>query len=1119
MDRMCMLAPWKLVPEESQEGPWGMQRETRGRLCYASGARVLLAASAAPVAKADTRQPMDLSFRALALLLAVWVDAQKTSFILRPPISGALTRAEVTSRLRSFSFPAVRERRLSSFPGVSKRFREDWQLDVDDLIEQVKVAPGRQGEAVVTWLTKDRHLPSALQYAAAGSLFRRRADGQVNVYTMQICLPNSEVMLDPLLGPPGDASFRLFEGLVTVNVYTMQICLPNSEVMLDPLLGPPNIAFDFNQLTALINSSSFLPKDSDSWRYLPPEGDPWDFLARTNYCIDYKNPKAYYTSPYIHSVTLTNLRGSTDYNFQPLGSSRRFSFRTPPEVGAPGPYKLGVWADVGVTNVSFAVMTKMLQLDPDLLLTVGDLSYADGWAERWDIFGVMMEPLMSSRYHLAVPGNHEIIQNNGIDLIHRYPMPFRESGSESPFMFAHESGPVFVIGMAGSYSETDAGSAQWVFVEEKLRQVNRARTPWVIVMFHTPWYNSNNAHYLEGIKHQWDMEQMLYNHGVDIVFNGHVHSYERSHPVFNFSKDECGITHIVVGDAGNYEDDCNRGVIIYGHGLRLYWIVAVDCIRTVLYGAVLIWMQVLIAARLDLLEQSSQMNYCSACIWKIIWVQVFNFVVNALLACAFAAQRLSDSFVYAPTAVLPASLSLTSLLSWLCNMVASMVAIFALTCSYLQLRRVLHAAKLDGASLAVRLPADSHSGDVQPSQAAWGPEWRAKVEELSLRGFNLAAKLLEEDDDLLSEMLQKSARLDDSYWICAFAVNQHTSICHHNPYDRDPFTNELYPECKCKSINVGDPGGRSAASEINKFDDMMHHLAATGSCRQVIAVDQHLELFNRAWCVAEIAEARRLQMKQSLKLASKATLHQRAGTLKNLDVRSMRASSDMDKKIILDKIKSSTNIDQFNEELQALIFDPRHWEGPATYEGHPPGWKLPQPPWSAFREASYGPGMLTVLNATHAEWKWHRVACVYENKDHHPVNLSKFTYDGSRQSLGRTRPITAYIWDGASGPSEGPPCATESDNSEQKFEASDMVMLVRNPGRCPNKGGAQKVAQLLRASRRRETRAMHPAGSAALLVLPWVLTISGAAACCWRRRLAFAAPHAERLLQSETPGA
>lgn len=85
-------------------------------------------------------------------------------------------------------------------------------------------------------------------------------------------------------------------------------------------------------------------------------------------------------------------------------------------------------------------MSKMLDLEPDLLVTVGDLSYADGWAERWDIFGMMMEPLMSSRYHLAVVGNHEIIQNNGVDFIHRYPMPFRQSGAPGPYMFAYESG-------------------------------------------------------------------------------------------------------------------------------------------------------------------------------------------------------------------------------------------------------------------------------------------------------------------------------------------------------------------------------------------------------------------------------------------------------------------------------------------------------------------------------------------------------------------------------------------------------------------------------------------------------------------------------------------------------
>ncbi len=36
------------------------------------------------------------------------------------------------------------------------------------------------------------------------------------------------------------------------------------------------------------------------------------------------------------------------------------------------------------------VMSKMLSLEPDLLLSVGDLSYADGWAERWDIFGTLV---------------------------------------------------------------------------------------------------------------------------------------------------------------------------------------------------------------------------------------------------------------------------------------------------------------------------------------------------------------------------------------------------------------------------------------------------------------------------------------------------------------------------------------------------------------------------------------------------------------------------------------------------------------------------------------------------------------------------------------------------------
>ena len=43
--------------------------------------------------------------------------------------------------------------------------------------------------------------------------------------------------------------------------------------------------------------------------------------------------------------------------------------------------------------------------------------------------------------------------------------------------------------------------------------------------------------------------------------------------------------------------------------------------------------------------------------------------------------------------------------------------------------------------------------------------------------------------------------------------------------------------------------------------------------------------------------------------------------------------------------------------VHLVLGDGGNYEGPAIYEGRPPGWR-PQPAWSAFREASYGPGWL-----------------------------------------------------------------------------------------------------------------------------------------------------------------
>ena len=41
--------------------------------------------------------------------------------------------------------------------------------------------------------------------------------------------------------------------------------------------------------------------------------------------------------------------------------------------------------------------------------------------------------------------------------------------------------------------------------------------------------------------------------GIDLVLSGHVHAYERSFRVFNYTTSFCGLPHICVGDGGNAE--------------------------------------------------------------------------------------------------------------------------------------------------------------------------------------------------------------------------------------------------------------------------------------------------------------------------------------------------------------------------------------------------------------------------------------------------------------------------------------------------------------------------------------------------------------------------------------
>jgi 3',5'-cyclic AMP phosphodiesterase CpdA len=81
--------------------------------------------------------------------------------------------------------------------------------------------------------------------------------------------------------------------------------------------------------------------------------------------------------------------------------------------------------------------------------------------------------------------------------------------------------------MLGSYAAFGEGSEQHRWLARDLARVDRRRTPWLLVLLHAPWYNTNQAHQGEGERMRAAMERLLYEARVDVVFAGHVHAYER----------------------------------------------------------------------------------------------------------------------------------------------------------------------------------------------------------------------------------------------------------------------------------------------------------------------------------------------------------------------------------------------------------------------------------------------------------------------------------------------------------------------------------------------------------------------------------------------------------------
>lgn len=128
-------------------------------------------------------------------------------------------------------------------------------------------------------------------------------------------------------------------------------------------------------------------------------------------------------------------------------------------------------------------------------------------------------------------GNHERFYNWSA-FTNRYKMPQNEAlGSVGNFWYDFDYGNIHWVSLSSEHSLED-GSPQKIFLEASLEAAvsNRDIVPWIIVTLHKPLYCSADGT-PSGFADA--LEDTLIKYDVDLTITGHMHLYERIHPVSN----------------------------------------------------------------------------------------------------------------------------------------------------------------------------------------------------------------------------------------------------------------------------------------------------------------------------------------------------------------------------------------------------------------------------------------------------------------------------------------------------------------------------------------------------------------------------------------------------------
>lgn len=271
------------------------------------------------------------------------------------------------------------------------------------------------------------------------------------------------------------------------------------------------------------------------------------------------------------TVELTGLQPATPYVFRAGtwsdfdATAKTFTtpelsdvghFRTAPTKGTRAPFTVVLAGDSrgGITGIK-ANADRLSQIDSAFWIFNGDFTNF-GLQSEWDDWLSVMQPILRHRPLMPVQGNHEVFADMyyaqfALPIMAGLPSAYHEHGWSMNYANVH------FVGLDSNTDSTVQDQVPWLGADLQSAHEDPS-IDWIIVMMHHPAYSACSNHgSTDRVQQFW--VPLFEKWGVDMVFAGHDHDYERTYPIRAQKVVEAGEGPVYIVAGGFYSPGYTNG--------------------------------------------------------------------------------------------------------------------------------------------------------------------------------------------------------------------------------------------------------------------------------------------------------------------------------------------------------------------------------------------------------------------------------------------------------------------------------------------------------------------------------------------------------------------------------